>query len=49
MSNKVTLLDLYHPEEKEELRFRIEEALHNRKPYKVTCRIRQKRWQLRLD
>lgn len=42
MSNKVTLLDLYHPEEKEELRFRIEEALHNRKPYKVTCRIRRK-------
>jgi PAS domain S-box-containing protein len=42
MSNKVSLLDLYHPDEKEELRFRIDEALHNRKPYKVTCRIRRK-------
>ena len=42
MSNKLSLLDLYHPDEKEKLRFIIDEALHNRKPYKVTCRIRQK-------
>ena len=42
MSNKLSLLDLYHPDEKEKLRFIIDEALHNRKPYKVTCRIRRK-------
>ena len=42
MNNKISLLDLYHPDEKKELRFIIEEALQNRKPYKVTCRIRRK-------
>ncbi|MBE9576059.1 PAS domain S-box protein [Flavobacterium proteolyticum] len=42
MTNKISLLDLYHPEEKEELRLIIDEALQNRKPYKVTCRIRRK-------
>ena len=42
MSNKISLLDLYHPEEKEELRLIIDEALQKRKPYKVTCRIRKK-------
>ena len=42
MSNKISLLDLYHPDEKEELRLIIDEALHNRKPYKATCRIRRK-------
>ena len=42
MSNKISLLDLYHPEEEEKLRLIINEALQKRKPYKVTCRIRKK-------
>lgn len=42
MSNKISLLDLYHPDEKEELRLIIDEALQKRKPYKATCRIRKK-------
>ena len=43
MYNKISLVDLYHPEEREHLRSLIENALKNRKPYKVTCRIRNKK------
>lgn len=42
MNNKVSLLDLYHPDEKQDLRKKIDKALQNRKPYKVTCRIKRK-------
>ncbi|WP_162523799.1 PAS domain S-box protein [Flavobacterium sp. LMO8] len=42
MSNKISLLELYHPEEKDELRIIIDKALQKKQPYKATCRIRKK-------
>ncbi|MFN7045820.1 MAG: PAS domain S-box protein [Flavobacterium sp.] len=42
MNNKISLLDLYHPDEIAELRQKIDGALENKKPYKVTCRLKKK-------
>lgn len=42
MNNKISLLDLYHPDEIADLREKIDDALQNRKPYKVTCQIKRK-------
>jgi PAS domain S-box-containing protein len=42
MNNKISLLDLYHPDEINELRQKIDGALENKKPYKATCRLRRK-------
>lgn len=42
MNNKVSLVDLYHPDEVEAVREKIENALHNKKSYQVTCRLRKK-------
>ncbi len=42
MFNKISLLDLYHPEDKERIRDLINEALQNKKPYQITCRLIKK-------
>ena len=42
MNNKISLLDLYHPDEIADLRNKIDGALQDKKPYKVTCRLRRK-------
>ncbi|MCD8529747.1 MAG: GAF domain-containing protein, partial [Flavobacterium sp.] len=49
MNNKISLLDLYHPDEIDDLRNKIDGALQNKKPYKVTCRLKEKRRKLCLD
>ena len=42
MFNKVSLLDLYHPDDKDRIREIIDDALQNKKPYQITCRLIKK-------
>ena len=42
MSNKISLIDLYHPEDIDRVRKKIEKAIQNRQSYQVTCRLRKK-------
>lgn len=42
MFNKVSLLDLYHPDDKDRIREIIDNALQNKKPYQITCRLIKK-------
>ena len=39
MSNKVTLLDLYHPEEKERVKIQNRRSFTHRKPYKLPVEL----------
>ena len=42
MQNKISIAELYHPEEKEINRKKIEIAIENKEPYKITCRLLNK-------
>ena len=42
MNGKIGLKDLYHPDEKEAINFKVAEALRDKKPYKITCRLLKK-------
>ena len=42
IEGKIGLRDLYHPEEKVEIQQKIADAIQNRKPYKITCRLLKK-------
>ena len=42
MFNKISLLDLYHPDDKIRIREVIDTALQNQKPYQITCRLIKK-------
>ena len=40
--NKINKAYLYHPDEKEAINFKVAEALRDKKPYKITCRLLKK-------
>ena len=42
MLNRISIMDLYHPDEKISNRKTVEEAIQNKKPYKITCRLLNK-------
>ncbi|MCG2609976.1 PAS domain S-box protein [Flavobacterium sp. SM15] len=41
-NGKISLFDLYHPDEKEFVKREIEKAIHNKRPFHISCRIIQK-------
>jgi PAS domain S-box-containing protein len=42
IENRISIMDLYHPDEKLINRETVEEAIKNKEPYKITCRLLNK-------